>query len=200
MSVKVNKFLAAAAVAVGVTAGATPISENLLNDQPVKALDAAEVSDGSGKVLVFATVTEGGVDVSRAVADVSGNVRLYPDGSAVVALSKKTNLVPGASVNFVRFNKAATVGDPIQSLKAKYKKAVAESALAEAKRVERTNMNTAAAAQGWDTAIGTPEYEEYQDLVLRLATVQEWADKLAAQKTTLGAALTAAGIDPATVV
>ena len=125
---KVNKFLAAAAVAVGVTAGATPISENLLNDMPVKALDAAEVSDGSGKVLVFATVTEGGVDVSRAVADVSGNVRLYPDGSAVVALSKKTNLVPGASVNFVRFNKAATVGDPIQSLKAKYKKAVAELA------------------------------------------------------------------------
>lgn len=201
MSTKVNKYIAAAAIAAGVaTVGATPISENLLNDMPVKGLQAAEINDGSGKVLVFATVTEAGADVTRAVADVSGNVRLYSDGSAVVALSKKSNLVPGASVQFVRFTKSGTVGDPIQSLKTKYKKSVAELALADAKKVERTNMNTAAAAQGWDTALGTPEHEEYLDLVLRLATVEEWADKMLAQKTALAAALTAAGIDPLTVV
>lgn len=200
MSTKVNKFLAAAALSAGVVAGATPISESLLNDMPVKALHAAEIDDGTGKVMVFATVTIAGDDVARAVADASGNVRLYSDGSAVVALMKKTNLVPGAALQFVKFNKSGNVGDPIQSLKAKYKKAVVESAQAEAKRVERVNMNTAAAAQGWDTALGTPENEEYTDLVLRLATVQEWADLLAAQKTTLAAALTAAGIDPLTVV
>ena len=200
MSTKVNKFLAAAALSAGVVAGATPISESLLNDMPVKALHAAEIDDGTGKVIVFATVTIAGDDVARAVADAAGNVRLYSDGSAVVALMKKTNLVPGAALQFVKFNKAGNVGDPIQSLKAKYKKAVAESAQAEAKRVERVNMNTAAAAQGWDTALGTPENEEYNDLVLRLATVQEWSDLLAAQKTTLAAALTAAGIDPLTVV
>ena len=200
MSTKVNKFLAAAALSAGVVAGATPISESLLNDMPVKSLHAAEIDDGTGKVMVFATVTIAGDDVARAVADASGNVRLYSDGSAVVALMKKTNLVPGAALQFVKFNKSGNVGDPIQSLKAKYKKAVVESAQAEAKRVERVNMNTAAAAQGWDTALGTPENEEYTDLVLRLATVQEWADLLAAQKTTLAAALTAAGIDPLTVV
>lgn len=200
MSTKVNKFLAAAALSAGVVAGATPISESLLNDMPVKALHAAEIDDGTGKVIVFATVTIAGDDVSRAVADAAGNVRLYSDGSAVVALMKKTNLVPGAALQFVKFNKSGSVGDPIQSLKAKYKKAVVESAQAEAKRVERVNMNSAAAAQGWDTAIGTPENEEYLDLVLRLATVKEWADLLAAQKTTLAAALTAAGIDPLTVV
>lgn len=200
MSTKVNKFLAAAALSAGVVTAATPISENLLNDMPVLSMHAAEVNDGSGKVVVFAEVNDGVDDVVRPVADVSGNVRLYSDGSAVVALLKKTNLVPGASLQFVKFNKSGTVGDPIQSLKAKYKKAVVEAALAEAKKVERVNMNTAAAAQGWDTALGTPENEEYLDLVLRLATVTEWATALAAQKTTLAAALTAAGIDPLTVV
>ena len=200
MSTKVNKFLAAAALAAGVVAYATPISENLLNDMPVKRLDAAEINDGTGKVIVFATVTLAGSDVVRAVADVSGNVRLFSDGSAVVALMKKTNLVPGAALQFVKFNKSGSVGDPIQSLKAKYKKAVAESAQAEAKRVERVNMKTAAVAQGWDTAIGTPENEEYLDLVVRLATVAEWADLIGEQKTSLADALTAAGIDPLTVV
>ena len=106
MSTKVNKYIAAAAIAAGVaTVGATPISENLLNDMPVKGLQAAEINDGSGKVLVFATVTEAGADVTRAVADVSGNVRLYSDGSAVVALSKKSNLVPGASVQYACLTK-----------------------------------------------------------------------------------------------
>ena len=200
MSTKVNKFLAATALAAGVVAHATPISENLLNDMPVKRLDAAEINDGTGKVIVFATVTLAGSDVVRAVADVSGNVRLFSDGSAVVALSKKSNLIPGASINFVRFTKYGSVGDPIASLKSKYKKSVAEYAMAEAKRVERVNMNTAAVAQGWDTAIGTPENEEYLDLVVRLATVAEWADLIGAQKNSLAAALTAAGIDPLTVV
>ena len=200
MSTKVNKFLATAALSAGVVGGTTPIAESLLNDMPVKSLHAAEVDDGTGKVIVFATVDVAGVDVARAVADASGNVRLYGDGSAVVALLKKTNLVPGAALQFVKFNKPGAVGDPIQSLKAKYKKAVAESAQAEAKRVERVNMNTAAAAQGWDTAYGSPENEEYLDLVLRLETVTEWADTLSAQKAALASALTAAGIDPLTVV
>lgn len=206
MSVKNNQLLAAAALALGlnVTAGRPAIAEGLLNDLTVKSMDAAEVSDGSGRVLVFVTLTEdvGGVptDVVRPVADVSGNVRLYGDGSAVVSLSKRTNLVPGTAVRFVRFNKAANVGDPIISLKAKFKRTKIENASAAAKKTDILAKKSAAESLGWDSAVGTPENAEYLDIQARLETVSEWESTTASIKASLSAALTAAGIDPATVV
>lgn len=206
MSVKNNQLLAAAALALGltITAGRPAIAEGLLNDLTIKSMDAAEVSDGSGRVVVFVTVSEdvAGVptDVVRAVADTSGNVRLFGDGSAVVALSKRSNIVPGTAVRFVRFTKPASVGDPIISLKAKFKRTKLENTQATAKKGELVAKQSAAASLGWDTAVGTPENVEYLDIAARLVTVTEWETVTGTIKATLSAALTAAGIDPATVV
>lgn len=206
MSVKNNQLLAAAALSLGITLtpGRPAIAEGLLNDLAVKKLEAAEVSDGSGRVVVFVTVSEdvAGVptDVVRAVADANGNVRLFGDGSAVVSLSKRSNLVPGSAVRFVRFVKAASVGDPILSLKAKYKRTKAENVSAAAKKLDIQAKQSAADSLGWDTMIGTPENVEYLDILDRLATVTEWESVTGALKQSLADALTAAGIDPATVV
>lgn len=206
MSVKNNQLLAAAALALGltITAGRPAIAEGLLNDMPIKAMDAAEVSDGSGRVLVFVTVSEmvGGVptDVVRAVADAVGNVRLFGDGSAVVALSKRSNIVPGTVVRFVRFVKPASVGDPILSLKAKYKRSKLENITAAAKKTDLLAKQSAAESLNWDTQIGTPENVEYLDICSRVETVNEWQNITAGLVMTLGTALAAAGIDPMTVV
>ena len=52
---------------------------------------------------------------------------------------------------------------------------------------------------GWNTSPeGSPEKAEYDDLVTRKATVQEWKDATDARVAALAAALTAAGIDPVT--
>lgn len=202
MSVKNNGFLAAAALAAGVTVAAArpPLVESMLDNLTIKKMDAAEINDGTGRVIAFVTVTEGGVDVVRAVADTNGNLRLYADGSAVVALSKRSNLMPGAGVRIVRFTKVGSVGDPIASLKAKYKKAKVEAGASAAKVTDVTAKKSAALSLGWDTAIGTPENGEYLDILERHGALTEWADATAALKTSLGAALTAAGIDPLTVV
>lgn len=205
MSVKNNQYLAASAAALGLVlaAGVLPIAEGVLNDVPVHGMHAAEISDGSGKVAVFVTVADAAdpaVQVVRPVADAAGNVRLFGDGSAVVALSKRSNLVPGAAVRFVRFNKAASVGDPIVSLKAKFKKMKGETAAATAKGVELSAKLSAAESLGWDGAVGSPEFTEYQDIAARVATIAEWEAVTTAIRVQLAAALTAAGIDPATVV
>lgn len=206
MSVKINQMLAAAALALGVTmtAGRAPIAEALLNDMTVKKLEAAEVADGTGRVVVFVTMTEDVLgtptDIVRAVADAAGNVRLFGDGSAVVALSKRSNLVPGSAVRFVRFVKPASVGDPILSLKAKFKRIKAENATATAKKTDIVAKQSAAVSLGWDAAVGTPENVEYLDIVERLTTVTEWETVTGTIRASLSAALTAAGIDPATVV
>jgi len=201
MSVKNNAFVRNAAIAAGVvmTVGYAPIIESLLDNMQVKAIDAAEIDNGSGRVVVFATVDVSGVDVIRPVADTSGNVRLFIDGSAVVALAKKSQLVPGAVVRFTRYNKPGSVGDPIASLKAKYKKAKVESVAAAVKLLASTSKKAAAVALGWDTSIGSPENIEYLDIVDGFTALTEWSTVSNALTTSLGAALTTAGIDPLTI-
>ena len=200
MSVKNNSFVAAAALALGVTVAAGfPVAEGMLNDVPVAGLKAAEITDGTGRVLVFAGVVVNAETFWRPVADANGSVRLFKDGSAVVALSKRVALAAGASVELVKFVAVASVGDPVVALKSRYKRAVNELDSATAKRAVVLTKKTAAESQGWDTAVGTPEATEYADIVARVQTLGEWVGVVDALKTTLAAALTAAGVDPATV-
>lgn len=201
MSVKNNAYLAACALALGVTISSRPpLVEALLDNIAIKKIDAAEVNDGTGRVLVFVTVTESGADVVRAVADTSGNVRLYADGSAVIKLAKTASLVPGALVRFVRFNKLGSVGDPVANLKIKYKKAKAEKTMALLKLTDVVAKKSAGLSLGWDTAIGTPENLEYMDIVDRFGGLTEWGDLMTTIEASLRTALTNAGIDPLTVV
>lgn len=202
MSVKMNEYVEDAAEALGLTVAANkpPLIESMTDNLSIKKMDASEISDGSGKVIVFVTVADGGVDVVRPVADTNGSVKLFANGTALVALAKKAQLAAGANVRFVRFNKVGSVGNPINSLKAKYKKAKVENITAAAKVVTKQSEKSAAMSQGWDTAIGSPEHEEYLDIVDCLGALTEWADATLAMKTTYATALTAAGIDPATVV
>jgi hypothetical protein len=202
MTVKNNAFVAAAATLLNVTptAGEFPLIESMVDNIQIKKFEAAEINDGSGKVIVFVTVMDGAVEVVRPIADSNGNVKLFSDATSVVGMVKKATLVAGCSMRFVRFNKVGTIGNPLASLKAKYKRAKVENVGAAAKVVTITAEKSAAVSQGWDTAIGSPENAEYLDLVDRFNALTEWADTTAAMKTSLSAALTAAGIDPATVV
>ena len=202
MSVKNNQLLGAAALALGLTVAPNlpPVAEGLLDNLAVLAMAAAEVPDSTGRVLVFVTLMDGANQVVRPVADSNGNVRLFADGSAIVALSKKINLVPGALVRFVRAVKTAAVGDPIVSLKAKYKRMKAEAATAGAKHAELLAKQSAAVSLGWDTALGSPENDEFLDIVERVNTLDEWQTTVDGIRASLASALNSAGIDPATVV
>ena len=198
MSTKNNALVAAAALALGVTmtAGAKPVCEGLLNDLRVTGFGAVEV-DTSGRVLVIATLENGDV---RSVADSTGNVRLYADSNAAISLAKRANLASGTQVKVVKADKQTTIGDPVAALKAKYKKFKAEQIASGKGVTSLTDKITAALALGWDSATGTPENFEYLDLVARKVSVQEWDTFNAAQVTALAASLTAAGINPASVV
>lgn len=205
MSTKNNALIGAAAVALGMTfvAGTSPVCEGLLNDLNVTAFGASEVDTG-GKVLVLVEITTGSggsaTTAVRAVADSLGNVRLFADGNAAVALAKRSNLASGVQVKFVKADKVTAIGDPVSALKAKFKrfKTEAASSLKQSGMVDGKRL--AAVALGWDTATGTPENTEYLDIVARLASVNEWKAFNDAQVIALAASLTAAGIDPLTVV
>lgn len=197
MSTKNNAMVSVAAAALGLTvaANASAVCEGLLNDMEVSSFGAAEV-DTSGRVLVLVTV--GGA--VRPVADSLGNVRLYVDGNAAIALAKRSNIAAGVEVKFVKMVKAGTVGDPIVALKSKYKKFKAE-AVASLKQSQIIAAKIAAAAAlGWDTATGTPEGNEYVDMVARQVSIAEWKTYNDNKVTALAASLTAAGIDPITVI
>lgn len=201
MSTKNSALVAVAAAALGVVvaAGASPVCEGLLNDLSVTQFGAAEV-DSTGRVLVIVSILDGGVTTVRPVADSMGNVKLFTDANAAMLLSKRANLSPGLQVKFVKAAKAGTVGDPIAALKAKYKRFKGEAALSLKQQTTVAAKQAAAQALGWDVAVGTPEAAEYQDMVARSASITEWKQYNDAQVTALGASLTAAGIDPLTVV
>lgn len=205
MSVKNNAFVAAAATALGMTLtpGASPVCDGLLNDLNVTQFGGAEV-DQTGRVMVLVEITTGtggsATTEVRPVADSLGNVRLYADSNAAISLAKRANLASGVQTKFVRANKVSAIGDPVAALKAKYKKFKTE-ALASQKQFDLvTGKKTAAEALGWDDATGTPENDEYVDIVARLASITEWDTFNDAKVVSLAASLTAAGIDPATVV
>jgi len=201
MSIKNNAFMAAAALALGVVipAGASPICEGILNDVKVTEFGAAEV-DSKGRVMVIVSVSIGGVVSVRPVADSAGNVRIFADGNSAVSLAKRSNLDVGVKVKFVKMATVGTVGDPVATLKAKYKKFKAEAAIALKQRDAVAGKVTAGVALGWDLAVGTPEHSEYLDLQARAVSVGEWKTYNDTKVTELAAALVAAGIDPLTVV
>lgn len=199
MSLKNSAFVALAATALGLTvsAGASPICEGMLNDVSLTTFGMAEI-DSRGRVAVIIGTTTGGVETLRPVCDVRGDVRLYSGADAAVALSKRATLAGGVSVKFVRMEKAASVGDPVATLKAKHKNAKVESASAGKSVILVAGKISAAASLGWDVAVGTPEAYEYADLVKRQASVGEWDSFIAAKLASYTAALVAAGIDPVT--
>lgn len=196
MSVYANSLVAVAAIALGVTvdASASPIVESMLNDVAVSSIGAAEINV-KGKCIVIATVNS----VARPVADSTGNVKLFRDGAAVVALAKHSNLPSGQAVTIVKMASTAPVGDPISALKSRHKQAVKEAAQAHKPLADLAQKITAAEQLGWQNdPAGSATKAEYDDLQKRKTTVQEWADDADARVTTLAAALTTAGIDPTT--
>jgi hypothetical protein len=202
MSVKNNSYVAFALAALGVTltAGAKPVAEGLLNDYKVLALDVAQVDD-RGRCIVFATVQKASETPEvRTVCASSGDVRLFTDLSSVDSLVKKSKFQGDTVVTYKRKEKTASVGDPIVSLKALYKSFKSEKLVAVKALTVITNKKAAGIALGWDTAVGTPEAEEFADYLAKEASVSEWQDYCAARVTALEAALTAAGVDPASVV
>lgn len=201
MSLKANALVAAAAVALGVTVDVTagPVCEGLLNDCQVSQFGFAEV-DSTGKCLVIVAIDVDGTVKVRPVADQQGNVRLFSSADGAVTLAKRTQMSGTVAVQYRRFVSAGSVGDPVAALKSKYKSAKVEEATAVKQAASLTQKLTAAQALGWDTATGTPENNEYVDLQARGASIAEWQTKIGDKKTALAASLTAAGVDPLTVV
>lgn len=208
MSLKNNVFVSAAALALGMAvstgAGAGPVCDALLNDLSVTSFGIAEV-DVKGRVVVLVGITGpdvGGVtpaEVVRPVCDSKGDVRLFTTADAAIALSKRSNIGAGVEVVFVKMAKVASIGDPVLALKNKHKAFKAENLSATTSAALMVTKIAAADGLGWDTAAnGTPESDEYQDLMARQDSVGEWVTYTAARLATLAAALTAAGIDPAT--
>lgn len=201
MSLKNNAYVAAVALALGVTVDATAghVCEGVLNDYPVSAFGFAEV-DSTGRSLAVVSVDVGdGVKV-RVVADALGNAKLFASADAVIALSKRCQMAANVAIQYRRFVSTGTVGDPVAALKSKYKSAKTEEATAVKQETALTQKVAAAVALGWDTSTGTPENLEYVDLTARKLSITEWKTLIGDKKTALAASLTAAGVDPATVV
>ena len=201
MSLKANALIPAVALALGVTVDATagPVCEGVLNDYPVSTFGFAEV-DATGRSLAIVSVDAGeGVKV-RVVADSLGNAKLFGSADAVIALSKRCMMASNVAIQYRRFVSTGTVGDPVAALKSKYKSAKTEEATAVKQEAALTQKVAAAVALGWDTSTGTPENLEYVDLTNRKTSITEWKTLIGAKKTALAASLTAAGVDPLTVV
>lgn len=170
-----------------------------MNDLNVTAFGAAEV-DSNGRVLAIVSILDGSTTTVRPVADSLGNVKLFGDMNAAMSAAKRANITPGAIIKATKYVKAATIGDPLAALKAKYKRFKSEKASSEKQALLLAGKVSAAEALGWDNAVGTPENAEYLDLSARVDSVDEWKAFNTAQVTALAAALTAAGVDPVTVV
>lgn len=201
MSITNNSYVPVAATAAGVTVapGASPIVEQLLDNIAVSAVKAAEVTS-KGKCIVLVEVDKaGGGKEYRPVASATGDVKLFANGQAVVALAKKSNLPGGQSVAIVKMSVTASVGDPIAMLKSQHRAAVREAASTAKPVADLAQKITGAEALGWDTdPVGSATRAQFDDLTARQVTVAEWHDAIAARVNTLAAALTAAGIDPNT--
>lgn len=203
MSLKNSAFVAGVAAALGlsVTAGASPVCESLLNDRNVTTFGVAEV-DATGRAMVIVGLREilnGEMqpEVFRPVCDSAGDVKLFSNATAALSAAKRAG-VGDMAVSVVAFVKAGTVGDPVKALIAKHKAIKVEDSNAAKGAATIAAKVSAAEALGWDTAAGTPEADEYADLVLRDASVAEWKTYTAGRLVTLTASLVAAGIDPVT--
>lgn len=200
MSIKINALLPAAAAAAGVTTtAAAALSDGLLTTKAIKALHCAEVADGSGKVMVFATVTDGETDTVRPIAGSDGNIKLYSNANSALKLTKLTNLLPGAVVNFVPYEKPASVGDPLEGLKTRYKVACGKGFAAVSKYDQLEAKIQNAQLFGWHESTGAT-LAEYNDLQARLQVLDEWRNTALALVDTLEGRLNDAGVNPTSVV
>lgn len=196
MAIKTQAFVAAAAAAAGVAAGAS-VLESSLDNLTVNGLKVSEVSDGSRSCIVFAGIVANNATTYRPVCDGAGNVRLYSDVTAAAALAKRTNIGAG-SVEYFKVVNQTSPGDPVKRLIVQHKQITAENTRVTTVRDDVANKKTAAEGLGWNTSVGTPERAEYDDIVFRKAALDEAVTLTTTRKTALGAALTNAGINPAT--
>lgn len=199
MSIKINQYLPAAAAAAGVTTtAAAALADGLLSIKQINALSCAEINDGSGRVMVFATVQDGENDIVRPVAGSDGNIKLYANASAALKLAKTTNLQPGALVTFAPYSKTTAVGDPLASLESRYKHACTRGFAAQSKYAAGISKLQTAETFGWDASSGATFFE-YNDIQARVQVLAEWETAALALVDTLGQRLTSVGVNPATV-
>lgn len=201
MSIKINLLVPAAAAAVGVTTNSNAaIADSLLAITPVTALNCAEISDASGKFIVFATVfdTDGITPIVRPVAGSDGNIKLYGNSTSALRIAKAANLSAGAIVRIAPWARPTTVGDPLDSLKTRYVSACKRGIYAVTKKNIVADKISNAVTFGWDVSSGAT-LAEYNDLISRHVVLEEFETKTLALVTDLGTRLTTAGVDPATV-
>ena len=202
MSVRINKTIpfALAALGVALSAGANPVCEGLLNDYTVTKVGIAQVDD-TGRCIMVVSIDNGdAADVVRAVASASGDVKLFGDLASAQALILRAKFAPATVVSFVRKEKTRPLGDPLAALKSLYKAFKAEKMTGEKALVKIAALVVAADAVGWNTAVGTPEAFEYADYGQKRATVTESVSFATGRIAALAASLSAAGVDPLTVV
>ena len=193
MSRKNNAALAALIVAAGTSqALGASIVEGLVNDKTVTAWTVYETDSLTGRAMLVATI--GGVN--RPVTDSAGDVRVYGSSQAAVQVAKRNG--GGDSITVHMAEKATVVGDPVKALIARHKSMKSEDTKAGVSKTAIDAKVSAAVALGWNTAVGTPEADEYADLLARQTAVGEWSTYTAATLATLTASLTAAGINPTT--
>lgn len=203
MSVKNSALMVAVYLAIGATApavAASPVLETLINDYKVSAIHVVQVDD-TGRCIVMAAVQVGTeTPALRPVASSSGDIKLFADMGLVYPLIKRAKLQTAAEVSFYRKAQTLAIGDPLATLKTQYKAFKAEKLVVDKVKLTIDTKVTAADGLGWNTSTGTPERAEYDDYIARRASTNEAIAYCAARITALAAALTAAGVDPATVV
>lgn len=203
MSTRINKnipFALAAMGGISLNAESPHVIEGLLNDYTVSNVMLAQVDDMGRCVMVVECQAADGPVKLRAVASSNGDVKLFKDLASAQALILRARFALGAGVTFYRKEKTRTLGDPIAALKALYKSFKAEKLVGDTAGAKIVALITAGTALGWNTAVGTPEAYEFADYLEKQATVAESVLYAAGRITALAASLTAAGIDPATVV
>lgn len=195
MSIKINALIPAAAAAADIPAPTVPpVAEPLLATLPVLEIYCSEITDGSGKFLMFVKI---GTDI-RAVTGTDGNVKLYGTAISVLKAAKAANLVAGGPLKFALYEKPASVGDPLEGLKARYKVACSKGFTAVSK-AELVQAKISTAKQfGWDTSTGAT-LAEYQDLLARRVVLNEWQEQAIVLVESLADRLTTAGVAPGTV-
>lgn len=193
MSRKNNALLVALVAAAGSgQAMGAGIVEGLVNDKAVTAWTVYETDAATGRAVLVVTV--GGAN--RPVTDSAGDVRIYASTQAAVQVAKRNG--GGDSAIVYLCEKSSAVGDPVKALIARHKSMKSEDVKAGAAKTGIDAKVSAAVALGWSVAVGTPEADEYQDLIARQSVVQEWKTYTAATLTSLTDSLTGAGINPVT--
>lgn len=194
MSVLKSAIAAAAALRVGLTVAGGTV-EALLNDKAATTIGMSivETNERGNAVLFFTDAT-----ASRVVCDSKGAVRVFGDAASAMGAVKRSKVGSAVTIEVFKFDPAVSVGSPVAALISAHKQSVKELATASAASSELGNFVTAAAAQGWNTQVGTPQRAEYDNLVSRKAIVDTWVSDTDGRKDALATSLTAANINPVT--